>query len=257
MSLIAMATYCTEQNGRTEYLETALQSIKDSVDLTIHDFYLVDNASCLEAVHIYQRFADDMPMTIICNTQNIGTAKAINSAWRNRKENQHCIKIDDDIVVHEKMWVEQLEEVVERDDSYGQVSLKRNDLWENTEHENPFYRTTLKQLPHENGQRWIIVEETNHCIGSCVLHSSKLINKIGGLYQPSTYGLDDSLMSLRSHAAGFKNCFLSHIPIVHLEASPSPEWQKEKDEIVKKSWNEYNKLKQGYKDKTISYYYPL
>lgn len=255
MSLIAMAAYCTESNGRAKYLKQALQSIKDTVNLDKHDFYVVDNNCCKEAIAILQDFYEVMRFKWIHNTTNEGTAKAINAAWKERKQGQHCIKIDDDMVVHCNDWVEQLEEVVERDNTIGQVGLKRVDVWESVNQEREFFRTTLYQLPHELGQRWVVVEIANHIIGSCVLHSSLLLDKIGYMIQPTTYGLDDTLTSIRSKLAGFKNVFLPHIVVEHLEGTPVADWQKEKEKAASEGWNEYVRLGTGYTNGSIPVYY--
>ena len=125
--------------------------------------------------------------------------------------------MDNDVLIHSPDWVEQLEEAIERDPSIGQCGLKRKDCWENPENPDPNYQTELYSLPHEPGQRWIIGEKTHHIIGTCVMHSAALLDKVGYLYQPGLYGFDDVLMSLRSQLAGFKNVFLPHIDIDHID----------------------------------------
>ena len=72
-------------------------------------------------------------------------------------------------------------------------------------------------LPHTAGERWQIVEIAKHIIGTCVMHSSDLLDKVGYLYQTSLYGYDDTIMSHRTHLAGFYSCFLPHIEIDHID----------------------------------------
>lgn len=254
MALIGMAVYCTEQNQRDKHLVKTLHGLAKTVDFTRHSLGVSVNGFTDETLNTLDNFESIIKYKSF-NVSNLGTAEAVNKVWQNKRPGEHCIKMDDDIYIHSKDWIEELEEVVGRDPAIGQVALKRNDLWENTKHENEFYRTTLHQLPHQPGQRWIIVERTNHCIGSCVLHSAQLLAQVGYLKQPSTYGLDDTLMSMRSRLAGFKNVFLPHIVIDHLEGSPVKEWQDEKNAVVNSSWAEYNRLVSLYETNPQSIYY--
>jgi hypothetical protein len=54
------------------------------------------------------------------------------------------------------------------------------------------------------------------------MHSSALIDRVGYLWQPGLYGYDDVLMSWRSSIAGFKNVFLPHINIDHIDPGDTP-----------------------------------
>ena len=84
------------------------------------------------------------------------------------------------------------------------------------------YKSTLIQLPHTPGQRWINVEVVRHVIGTCQMYNSALLDKMGFLYQPSLYGYDDVIASHKSQIAGFYNCFLNHIDIDHIDEGKTP-----------------------------------
>lgn len=225
MSLIALAVHDTEENGRSEMTEKTLESLITTVDFTKHRLFVIDNNSCQKTKDIYEKLItlwslNKLPFSkleIIYNTENEGTAKAINKAWKQRKPGEHCVKIDNDVVIHYKGWVEEMEEAIERQPILGQVGLKRKDCWENPEHEVEHYRSTLIMLPHKPGERWIVVEKSSHVMGTCVMHSSALLDKIGYLYQPGLYGYDDVLMSWRAYIAGFSCVFLPHINIDHID----------------------------------------
>ena len=218
MTLIAMAVHDLEGSGRSELTERTLQCLMGTVDRYKHRIFVIDNASTDPRTARNIRFWEDVSnYTVIRNPANIGTAAAINQAWRHRRPGEHCIKMDNDVVVHSSDWVEQMEEALSRDPSIGQVGLKRKDCWEYPENPDPNYQTELYSLPHEPGQRWIVAEKSKHIIGTCVMHSSALLDKVGYLFQPGLYGFDDVLMSLRSQLAGFKNVFLPHIEIDHID----------------------------------------
>ncbi len=233
MALIAMAVYDTEENKRSEITYTCLRRLLDVVDFTRHRLFIVDNNSCQESKDIFREYAvrfdnyyrENASLTypiLITLPENIGTARAINQAWRLRQPGEHCIKLDNDIIINSPGWVDEMEEAIRRDPLIGQVGLKRKDCWEWPGHEHPDWKSELHMLPHVPGETWQIVEKVKHVIGSCVMHSAALLDKVGYLYQPSLYGYDDVIMSHRAHLAGFYSCFLPHINIDHIDPGDTP-----------------------------------
>ena len=228
MALIALAVHDTSENQRTKYTIETLKSLAETVDWTKHRLFIIDNGSCQDTKDIlnhpllWRSYTNSegnkfYRPTIITNETNRGTANAINQAWKFRQPGEHLIKMDNDVVIHSSKWVEEMEQAIARDPGIGQVGLKRKDCGESpsrTDH----LRSYLQMLPHKNGEPWIVVEAVQHVMGTCVMHNSALIDKIGGLYQmEGVYGFDDCLMSLRSSIAGFKNVFLPHIHIDHID----------------------------------------
>jgi len=220
MALIAMAVYDTEENKRTELTERTINSLYETVDFDKHRIIVVDNASCTATKNLLE--ATFWPDEIITLPENVGTAKAINQAWKLRQPGENCIKMDNDVEIGFVGWVDEMERAIQRDPTLGQVGLKRKDCWEYPTHENPEFRSELIMLPHKPGEQWIVVERSKHIIGTCVMHSAALLDKVGYLYQPGLYGYDDVLMSWRSSLAGFKNVFLPHIPIDHIDPGDTP-----------------------------------
>jgi GT2 family glycosyltransferase len=239
MALIAMAVHDTEENKRSKLTEETLLSIYKTVDLKKHRFIIVDNGSSIENRGITDAFVQSCNNTLpeqierklmysfpdresdnvskIQLEKNIGTAKAINLAWKERKPGEHCIKMDNDVIINQSGWVDEMEEAIEREPQIGICGLKRKDLWQHPGHPDRMYKSELIMLPHEPGQRWIIAEKTRDIMGTCTMFNSALLDKIGYLFQPSLYGYDDVLASLRSNKAGFINVFLTHINIDHID----------------------------------------
>jgi glycosyltransferase involved in cell wall biosynthesis len=220
MALISMAVFDTIENKRTEYTRKTLQSIAETVNLSKHRLVIVDNNSCQETKDLLKYFCkyhERLNVKVITLPENIGTSRAINQAWDLRNEGEDAIKMDNDVVIHSFGWVDEMEEAIRRDWHIGQVGLKRKDCWETPWHESDDFRSELIMLPHNAGERWQIVEKAKHIIGTCVMHSSDLLDKVGYLYQPSLYGYDDVIMSHRAHLAGFYSCFLPHIEIDHID----------------------------------------
>lgn len=218
MALIAMAVYCTEENQKDEKLSQVINALEDTIQLFDKNrICFVVNGHTKKTKRILEAVDLCGPHMVIYNNENVGTARAINQAWSKRKPGENCIKMDDDIVINQSGWIEEMEAAIEADPLIGQVGLKRKDCWEYPGHEHEDWRSELKMLPHVPGHPWIVVEKVKHVIGSCVMHSAALLDKVGGLYQPGLYGYDDVIMSHRSYLAGFYSCFLPHINIDHID----------------------------------------
>jgi len=238
MALIAMAVYCTEENNKDEMLIKTLFSLETSLKLKGHRLILSVNAMTERTKTTLYTFRNIIS-EVIYNSSNIGTAEAINKAWAKRVPGENAIKMDDDVVIHHPDWVYLMEESIRRDPKIGQVGLKRRDCFENPRHSDPFYRSTLDQLPHKPGEIWIVVEEVHHVMGTCVMHSAALLDKVGYLKQPKLYGFDDSLMSLRSRKAGFRNVFLTAVDIEHIDPGGTI-FQSWKEKHAGEQWDAYH-----------------
>jgi GT2 family glycosyltransferase len=206
-----------------------------------HRIVVSDNGSCEETQELYENMGEFFPLTVIKNGENIGTARAINRGWSLRKPGEHAVKMDNDCVVNHSHWADEMEEVFERDPSIGICGLKRKDLEERPDHQCEHYRSTLRMLPHQPGQRWIVVEEVNHVLGTCQGYSSALLEKIGYLYQGQdqgiSYAFDDVLASFRARMADFRVVFLPYIDMDHIDPGGTDytEW-KQKVAGEKMTW---------------------
>lgn len=253
--LLAIATNNTEANNRFQYTKECIESL---INNSIHfktEMHIIINGDCKKTIDYLNKLPTEI--NIIINSENIGTARAINQAWSYRKEGQHAIKMDDDTIILSIDWVEQMSEAIERESSIGIIGLKRNDLWEYPGHPNPDYDSELIMLPHEVGQRWIVVEKVKHVIGTCQMYNSALLDKIGYMYQPGLYGYDDVISSWRSQIAGYINVFLPHIEIIHNDGlEPGYQDWKHKhsgantDQVIK----EVNEMLQGTRPIRVEYY---
>jgi len=225
MALIVMAAHDTADNGRTKYTDRTIESLLRTVDFDRHRLFISDNGSCEDTQRLYEKLVtywtlnkyDFGHLTIHRNGENLGTAKAVNIGLKTRKDGEYCIKMDNDVVIHQRGWVDELEEAIEREPAIGILGLKRKDLWQWPGHPDKQYKSHLVMLPHKPGERWIIVEITKDIMGTCTMFNHLLLDKVGGLYQPSLYGYDDVLMCYRSNIAGFLNAFLTHIHIDHID----------------------------------------
>lgn len=250
-----MAVYSTLENKKDECLFKTLHSLYNTVDFSKHRLILSINSSTPETLRILTEEFGGIIQQVIYNPSNLGTAEAINRAWKLRAFGEHAIKMDDDIVIHQAGWLDQLEYVVARYPEIGQAGLKRKDCIEAPwRADNDFYKSKLEMMPHNPGEKWIAVEKVNHVMGSCVLHSASLLDKIGYLWQPGVYGFDDSFMSLRSQLAGFTNVFLPHVEIDHIDAGATP-YQKWKEHKASDKWDEYVRVHREFSNGSRPLYY--
>lgn len=258
-----MATYSPPadkdpDNKRAKYLTRTLESLSDTVDFDKHAIYVTANAvnAEAEAVLLYWEKAGFITK-IIWNDKNVGTAHAINQAWAYRKPGEHCVKMDDDVVIHQSGWLDLLEECIERDPAIGICGLKRKDCAERPDSQIEWYKSSLHMLPQQPGQRWLVVEQVAHVMGTCQLFNSALLDKIGYLKQPRLYGFDDALAAVRCKVAGFKSVFYPAIEIDHIDDGQSP-YQQWKHEHSGQDMSEYHRLAEGYlSGKEPIYYNPF
>lgn len=265
MALIALAIYDTPENNRAWMTEATLNSLLETVDFTRHRVFLVVNASTDLTRQAISDFGANCPaLEVIYCDHNVGTARAINKAWKHRKPGEHCIKMDNDVVIHQRGWADLLEDAVEADTALGLIGLKRSDVCQREDHQDPFYRIQKRNLvvidrPIEFGRVTgsIKIEETADVMGTCVLHSSALLDEVGYLYQPGLYGFDDVLMCVRSICAGFYNAFLSwyHVTIDHIDPG-NGEYQTWKHRQAHEDSPEYHRLKHAYQTGAADLYCP-
>ena len=246
--LIAMAIHNTPENQRYETTRTTVRNVMRMIESKGHQLYLINNGSTCKDTIEYLDALQYAGVSIIDNPNNVGTAAAINMAWKNRAAGQHCVKMDNDVMIHDLTAFEQMQEALDRDSRIGIIGLKRKDCWEHPTHENNDLRSEMIMLPHIAGQRWVIVERVFHVMGTCQMYSSALLDQIGYLYQPSLYGYDDVLAAHRCHHVGMWSVFLTHVEIDHIDAGDTP-YQKWKEdhaaEVTQQVFNIASEYRRG------------
>lgn len=262
MSLIAMAVHDTAENKRTQFTRETLDCLRRTVHPARHRVIVVDNGSCPETLELYEQYPQ---FDYLYNTENIGTAEAINRAWMFRYPDENAVKMDNDVVIHVQNWADMLEEAISRKMAYnlhtdewvmneiGIIGLKRKDLAESP-WRTDWARSRMYRLSHEPGERWLDIERVGHVMGTCQMYSAALLEKIGFLYQPGLYGFDDALAAARCKAAGFWNAFLLGIEIDHIDPGGTPynEWKREEAD---KYWKKVQEIGNDYLTGKKSVYY--
>jgi GT2 family glycosyltransferase len=169
MALIAMAVYDTKANNRNGFTVQTLRSLEGSVNWNKHRLIVIDNGSCVHTKSILTKHSGwYFPFETITLPENIGTARAINKAWRVRNPGEHCIKMDNDVVIHQAGWLDTLEECIARDPTIGIIGLKRKDLFEDPYLVEVAHAIQAEKMSKEDGlkiiedkYKWWLDEDTN------------------------------------------------------------------------------------------------
>lgn len=245
MSMIAMCVYCTKENGKLKYLKDCIGSLIHTVDLKKHRLIVIDQNSTDET----RRYINGWDLNanniqVIHLSENIGTSDGINLALRQRLPNEVCVKSDEDLSWETEGWLDELTETIKNNTDIGILGLKRDDVWQRPDHENPLYRTKIE------GE----LEICDDIFGTCTAFNPLLLDKVGFMCQPSLYSYDDVIFSVRSLAAGFRNAFLPKIKIKNLDngGTEYTEWKKREAGIHIEQVAEMCRL---YKEGKLNYYY--
>lgn len=251
--LLAMAVYDTEENNRSWMTRATLWSLSQTVNWDRHRLFIVDNGSCLQTQRYIREASAFLPLTLLQQNENLGTARAINLAWQFREPGEHAVKMDNDVVIRQIGWADWIEDVFTRAPGVGICALKRKDLAESPWAAGDM-KSRLWMVPHLAGERWLVVEEVRGVMGTVQGFSSALLDKIGYLTQPSIYGFDDSLASLRSRLAGYKNVFLHGFEIDHIDRGGDAYCQWKRDEAARQ-FPAFNALVLQYEAGILPLYY--
>lgn len=220
MSLLMQCIYCTEENDKLKYVKECLVSLADTVNWQKHRLIIINNSPYEEAKEFLKNFElpigeSEWTRTTICPRiiepdTNLGTANGINLALRQRTPGETCTKLDDDLTWGESGWIEKMEEQIRQYPEIGILGLKRDDVY--------------GEMVEDGDLLWC-----SDIMGTCTMYNSAMVDKIGGLVQFSPqYGFDDSVYSVRSEAAGFRNAFMKNIRITNLDEGGTEytEWKK-------------------------------
>jgi GT2 family glycosyltransferase len=252
--LIAMPIWDTHDNQRTSLTKAIIPQLLKIIrpgDRVI----VSDNGSCPETLAFYKRI-EDPRFSVIYNPKNLGIAGGTNVAWKQAVPGEILCKMDNDCFIHQPFG-DLVDWVFHKEPKVGILGLKRKDLAEHPEATTPHYRSTLFYTTHQPGERWVVLEQAEHVMGTCYCFNPTMLPQFGYLNQPKTvYGFDDSLAAARAHALGFKTCFLPQIEIDHLDppqaTQPYTHW---KHQQAGSGMAEFHRLKAGYLSGILDPYY--
>jgi len=263
VAILVSAIWNTEANGRLPLTRQFLMSLGETVDWNRHRLVLVDQGSIPETKEMLKLCEldgyDFPPATVITLPENIGTARGINKGWALRKPGEVCLKVDDDWCTDTVGWMDIMEECFAKDPALGLVAIKRRDLTQWAGPREPAGEPTrLIALPRKLGERWLIIEKCRNSFGTCQAYRPELLDRMGGLAQPSTYGFDDCLSDVRCEIAGFYAAFLPWIDVEYLDKNPPDHpYQLEKEAEAARVMPEFEQWVNEYRSGKRSIYVPI
>lgn len=216
MALILMVVQDTPENGRYRYTKTTLESLRRTVDWDRHRLIVIDNNSSGPTTRLLSHY---MFYELITLPENIGQARALNKGLPKRYPGEIVVRMDNDIAIHNTGWVEDMKYVLEKDDKVGIVALKRKNAWEHPCNPDPNFRSTLEMLPHEDWEKWMVIEVADSVLGTCQALRPEFLDKIGFFYQMgSLWGFIDPIICAKAHVLGYKTVYIPHIVVDYLES---------------------------------------
>lgn len=190
--LIAMPTW-----NKREVTQPCIQALLAHTDLERPKaaFYIVDNGSTDGLAEWLHSEIEGAPgVHIIYNEVNVGMCHAINQAWAYRKPGQHAVYLNSDARLLRADWLHYMLEVFRQREDVGMVAL----------------------VPGRQGHIRRILREKHIAIGSegrfwhsgliytaCALMRDKLLDQLGGLWQPGIYGFEDHCTCMRVKGLGW------------------------------------------------------
>lgn len=214
MALLVMAVWDTEENGRTQYTSMTLASLFETVDWSRHRLVVVDNGSCDATADLLAMF----DLNLISLPANIGQARALNRGLLLREPGELIVRLDNDIAIKQRNWIEDMEYVLEKDPHVGVVSLKRTNAWESPTHPSADFRSRLEMLQHNEGDRWMVIEVAKSVLGTCQGMRPEFLDEIGFLYQVgSLWGFIDPIVCAKAQALGYKTVYIPHVRTDYLD----------------------------------------
>jgi GT2 family glycosyltransferase len=249
MIRIAVAVFDTRENGRTKYTKATYDGLIKTINPQTTRVYFIDNNSCEETKQFLSG-VDPKFAEVITLNNNIGTAEAINKVIALRDPEDFVIKLDNDVVIHNYGWADDMARVINSIPYLGILALKRKDLPNSPESKE--YPTVLETVFCSGLDE--VVEWCDDVIGTCHMFNPRLLDEIGYLYQPGLYGFDDYLACKRSVVTGFRNAFYPKVEIDHIDVGGDKytDWKRKYAGIF---WTEINKFVSGYESGDISVYY--
>jgi glycosyltransferase involved in cell wall biosynthesis len=214
-TLIVMVTYYRDKLTRKS-INTLFKNTKE--DFVLH---IIDNNSKDGTRDYLQRAKNEqgnkIKLTLL--DENIGKARAANIGFKDCKDYDYLVGMDNDIVVPEK-WLSTLIECSTHFSNWGLLALNSHVHKCNT-------HTPKKRLP--NGKTLLL----NRCVaGGIWLINKRVYNKIGGYQEKRKWGGIDGGYNNASRKAGFKNAILQDISFQHLNDADYKDYTRYKTHVA-------------------------
>jgi len=205
--------------NRLKETKKCLFSLALKKDRKREDVVLVNNGSTDGTVRYFQDIhynfgvGFDRFKIINCET-NVGTSRALNHGILNfRIPGQPLVKIDNDMVLKSKTWIQDLLELEQTYPDVGMISGYYGDATHRWTSSVEFGEFKGKKL-------WKAKTITGHC----VWHTGSLMDKVkyfDVLSPEHLYGFEDTLMSIKANVLGMKMLIWEGFEVEALKTEPA------------------------------------
>jgi glycosyltransferase involved in cell wall biosynthesis len=186
---------------------THLRTMDERDDVEI---IVVDNGSNDETKEMIYKYQGDIDL-IMHNPWNYGYCFGVNSWMALRKPEQHCIQIDQDLIMHSQNWWT-LSKLILADADIGMVSARRPTAWIERQEKRDFYPCLKFEQRHG---LWLEIPPNNLLIAPILMYKGSLLDEMGFENEMTNYG--DLESYLRVWALGFKSVYIPDIFLYQLE----------------------------------------
>jgi len=170
---------------------------------------VVDNGSNEQTKEVIKKYEDDVDM-VIHHDWNIGYCFGVNSWLSMREEEQTCIQIDQDLIMHSMDWWE-ITKTILQDPDIGMVAARRPSAWI----DRPDKREGYKNLTFEERHGyWLEIPRDNCLIAPILIYKGNLLDQIG--YENEASGWGDMESYYRVRALGLKSVYIPDIFLYQL-----------------------------------------
>lgn len=173
-------------------------------DLTI---IIVDNGSNEETQEVIRSIEKDVDM-IIRHEWNTGYAFGVNSWMSLRDEKQHCIQIDQDMLMCSPEWWE-LMQVILQDEDIGMLAARRPTAWiDRQEKWDAYTESGFMKFERRHGL-WLEIPANNCLIAPILIYKGTVLDQIG--FENEATGWGDLESYHRIAALGLKSAYVPEI----------------------------------------------
>jgi glycosyltransferase involved in cell wall biosynthesis len=224
---------CTLSWDRVTYTKRLLETFLNNTDTAV-DFLIVDNGSSkntLEFLKIIDNRVTKNGSTIKVhyNSENLGVTKALNIGLTYKNQNQHFMKIDNDMIIpcDRKNWLNEMIEIIEFSKSIDNIKIIGLSPF-NINRPDHYQRRNVEL---SNNKMYMIEDPGPLGILGCgqVIHKA-VIDKIKNFEaningKPTRYGHEDINFTRKAFEMGFRSVYHYQCKAIHGDYLDLPESQ--------------------------------